>query len=295
MPRQDTFDIIIPSYNGKYLLEKHLPQVIKNSGRFRKIIIIDNGSDDDTVEWLSREYPEIDIVQNKTNLGFTKPVNQGVAVSQADFLVLLNNDVRPAKNYLKNVLRFFTDEKVFAVSFNENESSWPLVSWRDGKLQFTRSEDKASPYYSAWASGGSAVFRRSLWDKLGGLNEVYAPYYWEDIGIGYRAWKMGYKIIWDNQSVVYHEHESTAKKMNQNYVSLIRQRNELLFTWLNITDYRLRLSHLQFLFLHSLRHPGYFKVIILALFRLMANRQTNHFVRSDREVLSLINQKYVQN
>lgn len=284
-------DIIIPSFNGKYLLEKHLPEVIKNSDNLNKIIVVDNGSTDGTVVWLEKEYPDVVIVKNTENLGFTKPINQGVAVSKAEYIILLNNDVRPEKDYLKNILRFFKDEKVFAVSFNENESSWPLVRW-DGKLQFTRGKDKTTPYYSAWASGGSAIFRRSIWDKLGGFNEIYAPYYWEDIGIGYRAWKSGYKIISDIESMVYHEHESTSKKMNPNYVSLIKQRNELLFTWLNITDKDLVKSHIQFLISYSLKHPGYLRIILSALLRLPSNKQKNNFVRTDKEVLSLVNQKY---
>ncbi len=289
-----TIDIVIPSFNGKYLLEKHLPQVFNNSDYLHKVIIIDNGSTDGTIEWLKKEYPEVIIVKNKTNLGFTKPVNQGVAKSNSEYIVLLNNDVRPEKGYLKNTLHFFEDEKVFAVSFNENESSWPLVS-HDGKIQFTRGEDKDHPYFSAWASGGSAIFKRSIWDKLGGLNEVYAPFYWEDIDIGYRAWKSGYKIIWDKDSVVYHEHESTAKKIKPSYLSLIKQRNELLFNWINITDPDLVSSHRKYLFAHALKHPGYIKVILAAFFRKFSNHQKTNFTKKDSEVLSLVNKKYEGN
>ncbi|HOX96114.1 MAG TPA: glycosyltransferase family 2 protein [Candidatus Woesebacteria bacterium] len=285
----EMIDIIIPSFNGKYLLEKHLPEVFKNSDFLNKVIIIDNGSTDGTIDWLKENYPEVVIVKNDTNLGFTKPVNQGVAVSTADYLVLLNNDVHPEKGYLKDVLHFFKDEKVFAVSFNEDSSSWPQVKW-DGKIQFTRGEDKSKPYYSAWASGGSAIFKRSIWNKLGGLNEIYAPFYWEDIDIGYRAWKMGYKIIWDNQSLVFHEHESTAKKINPRYLSLIKQRNELLFNWVNISDKDLLRSHRQFLFAHILRHPGYLKVFLVALWRFIIKNKKIKFVKTDREVLSLVNQ-----
>ena len=287
-----TVDVIIPSFNGKYLLEKHLSKVFQYTDFLNKVIVIDNGSTDETIPWLKDNFPKVVVVKNNSNLGFTKPVNQGVAVSKSEYLILLNNDVEPKKDYLKNIFDYFKNEKVFAVSFNENESSWPLVTWRDGKLQFTRGEEKGHPMYSAWASGGSAIFRRSIWNKLGGLNEIYAPFYWEDIGIGYRAWKMGYKIIWDNHSIVYHQHESTAKKINQNFVKLIRQRNELLFTWINITDREMIWSHIRFLVWHCLRHPRYFQVVISALLRLPSNKQDKKFVLSDREVLNLVNKKY---
>lgn len=284
-------DIVIPTFNGRYLLEKHLPQIFQHSDYLHKVIVIDNGSTDGTVEWLKENYPQVQIVANKTNLGFTKPVNQGVTVSTADYFVLLNNDVRPEKGYLKNAIRFFEDKKVFAVSFNEHRSSWPVVVW-DGKIQFTRSEDKKTPRYSAWASGGSALFRRKIWDKLGGMNEIYAPFYWEDIDIGYRAWKMGYKVIWDNQSFVDHEHESTAKKLNPQYLSLIKQRNELLFNWINVTDPDLVCQHRKYLYLHTFSHPGYVKVILTAYLRYLFLKPHHKFVRTDKEVLSQVNQKY---
>lgn len=287
-------DIIIPSFNGKNLLEKHLSQVFQNSDFLNKVIVIDNGSTDGTVDWLKENYSQVQIVANKTNLGFTKPVNQGVAVSTAEYFVLLNNDVRPEKDYLKNAIRFFEDEKVFAVSFNEHGSSWPVVVW-DDKIQFTQGEDKKIPRYSAWASGGSALFRRKIWDKLGGMNEIYAPFYWEDIDIGYRAWKMGYKVIWDNQSLVDHEHESTAKKLNPQYLSLIKQRNELLFNWINVTDLDLVCLHRKYLYLHVFNHPGYIKVILAAYLRYLFMKPRYKFVLTDKEVLSLVNQKYENN
>lgn len=283
-------DIIIPSFNGKNLLEKNLPEVIKNSDYLNKVIIIDNGSTDDTIVWLGKAYPEIIIVKNNSNLGFTKPVNQGVSQSTSEYFVLLNNDVRPSKDYLKNTLHYFEDEKVFAVSFNENESSWPLVRW-DGKIQFTRGEDKSGSRLTTWASGGSAIFKRKIWDNLGGFNEIYAPFYWEDIDIGFRAWKSGYKIIWGKESQVIHDHESTAKKINPAYLSLIKQRNELIFNWINITDPDLVKQNRNYLFQYIIKHPGYLKIILAAFFHSFSNKQKTNFVRTDEEVLSLVNQK----
>lgn len=284
-------DIIIPSYNGKYLLEKYLADARKYTEGLNKVIIVDNGSTDGTIDWLNKNYPDTIIVKNKTNLGVTIPMIQGVSASDSEYFVLLNNDVRPTKDYLKDSLLFFKDKKVFAVSCNENKSSWPQASWRDGKLQFTQGSDKSCPHYSLWASGGSAIFKRSIWDKLGGMKSIYAPYYWEDIDIGYRAWKMGYKIIWNNNSLVHHKHESTSKKINQKYVNMIKQRNELLFTWMNISDKELINSHIKFLISHSFRHPGYIKVIAAALYKyIFSNQRKSNFTVSDREVLSIVNQ-----
>ena len=287
MPKKAEIDIIIPSFNARYLLEKNLPSIIKNTDHLGKLIIIDNGSEDDTVVWLNQNYPEAIIVKNKTNLGYTKPVNQGIARSDSELFILINNDVRPHEGYISQSLPYFSDPDVFAVTFNEAESSWPDMCWSGGKMQFSQGKDKSHPVLSAWASGGSAIFRRSIWNKLGGLDEIYAPFYWEDIDVGFRAWKSGYKIIWEPKALVFHEHESTAKKLNPVYISLIKQRNELLFNWLNVSDTGYRLDHLWFLFKHTLRHPGYFRIIITALWRLLSHSHLRRkFIISDQNVLA---------
>ncbi len=287
---QTKIDIIIPSYNARHLLEKNLPLVVRNTEHLGNLIIIDNGSTDDTVEWLKKNYPKTIIVRNKSNLGYTKPINQGIARSTSEFFVLINNDVRPNKGYINTTLPYFSDPEVFAVSFNEDGASWPNMFWAHGKMQFSQGSNKSKPVVSAWASGGSAIFRRSIWDILGGLDEIYAPFYWEDIDIGYRAWKSGYKIIWEPSATVIHEHESTTKTLNPKYISVIKQRNELLFNWLNITSPKFIWGHIKFLLTHSLRHPGYLKIVAVAAWRFFTHPHhiKRQFIISDENVLSHI-------
>lgn len=293
MAKLPSVDVIIPSFNARYLLEKNLPTLVKNTQTLGKLIIIDNGSEDDTVPWLKKHFPETIIVHNDTNLGYTKPINQGLAKSHSEYFILINNDVLPEKDYDTRALKYFSDPTVFAVTFNEAGASWPDMHWQWGKMQFKHGEDKSGPILSAWASGGSAMFRRSIWDELGGMDEIYAPFYWEDIDIGYRAWKSGYRIIWNPSSHVNHEHESTAKKLNPEYISIIKQRNELLFNWLNVEDPKYRGRHLLFLFTHTLHHPGYIKVIFAAIFRLINHRPLpRKFIISDKQVLSTISKPY---
>ncbi len=290
MAKQTKIDIIIPSYNARYLLEKNLPSIVKNTNDLGNLIIIDNGSTDDTVEWLKKNYPKTIIVRNKSNLGYTKPINQGISKSTSEFFILINNDVRPNKGFITPTLPYFSDPEVFAVSFNEEGASWPDMHWANGKMQFSQGSNKSNPVVSAWASGGSAIFRRSIWDTLGGLDEIYAPFYWEDIDIGFRAWKSGYKIIWEPSSTVVHEHESTTKTLNPKYISLIKQRNELLFNWQNITDPKYIRGHILFLLSHSLRHPGYLKVVLTAAWRYLTHPHQikRKFIISDDNVLSHI-------
>lgn len=291
MSQENLVDIVIPSFNGRYLLEKHLPAVIKASPEVSRIIIVDDKSVDDTELYLEANFSNIKIIRNPHNLGFTKSVNRGVKESDSDFIVLLNNDVVPHPGYLTSALKYFSDKSIFAVTFNENQSSWPQVYWDQGKIGFVRGEDKKLPHLSAWASGGSAIFRRNVWDKLGGFNEIYSPGYWEDIDLGWRAWKSGYKIVWDPSSVVDHQHESSFGKLNRSYISLVRERNELLFHWQNITDKEYRTSHYAFLIRYTLTHPGYLKVILAASRKLPLDKHPGS-VLSDSQILNLVNNVY---
>lgn len=284
-----TYEVVIPSYNGLFLLKKHLPDIVKYSTGSSRVIVVDNGSTDGTYQYLTTNFPDkVFCLRNEKNLFFTKAVNQGFRQAKADLVVLLNNDVHPQKGYLAPTLRHFADEKVFAVTLNEISSGWPLVSW-DGKLQYVRGEDKSLARFSAWASGGSAVFRKKIWDKLDGFDEIYSPGYWEDIDIGWRAWKAGCKIIWEPQAKVEHQHESSFSRLDQGFVSLIKQRNELIFNWKNITDPTLRRGHFVYLLRHTLTHPGYLKVITAAL-KIFPKAKKTTGILTDREVLALVNQ-----
>lgn len=286
-----SIDIVITSFNGKSLLEKQLPVVIKNSPQATQIIVVDDASSDNTVEYLAKEFPKVVCISNIANQGFTRSTNIGVAASKADFVVILNNDVYPEPDYLVSSVKYFTNPKVFAVTFNETNSSWPLISF-GGKLQYVRGEKSQEPILSAWGSGGSSMVRRSLWHALKGFDPIFSPGYWEDIDLGWRAWRMGYKIIWDPRSTVVHKHESTFSKLTPSFVSMIKQRNELLFNWKNITDPKLLTEHLAFLAKYTFSHPGYLKVIITALTQLNSIKRLHHTPYSDGYILHTVNRPY---
>ena len=288
---EKTIDIVIPSFNGKYLLERHLPEVIKYS-HGAGIIVVDDGSTDGTCEYLQEKFPQVICLHHSKNLGFSKSMNIGIKSSKADYIVFLNNDIAPQKDYLINSLKYFSDKNLFGVSFNEENSSWPEATWHTGKFQFVRGEDKSAPHYSGWLSGGSAIVRRDILNNLHGFNEIYSPGYWEDIDLGWRAWKKGYKILWIPDSHVIHHHESSFKKLNPNFVSTIKQRNELLFIWQNFSEKRFTSSHLKFLLTYPLKHPRYLKIIFLALLEYLSKGKKEKGILTDSQVFDLLNKPY---
>src|SRR5215831_6832352 len=109
--------VVIPNWNGRDLLANYLPSVIEAVRTLPRgeIIVVDNGSADGSVEFLRQTFPELRVLALAENLGFGGGSNAGFRAAQHDIVVLLNNDMRVAPDFLRPLLDTFMDEKVFAV------------------------------------------------------------------------------------------------------------------------------------------------------------------------------------
>ncbi len=258
--------VVIPNWNGQGLLAKNLPAVLAACPA--ELIVVDDGSPDNSNDFLAQDYPQIKVIKHQRNLGFAAACNSGVRAAKGEIVVLLNLDVVPEKEAFKAILPPFENEKVFAVSFCEPQWSWAKISWKNGFVEHEPGVKTDKTHISAWASGGSAAFRKSIWEKLGGFDEIYKPFYWEDIDLSYRAWKRGYQILWEPKAVVHHKHESTiGKHFSKNYIDFVSQRNRLIFIWKNITDFKMISEH-KLWCLWNLRHPGFWKPFLTAKVKL---------------------------
>jgi len=265
--------IIIPNYNGESLLAKNLPYVTRamnnKENNICEIVVVDDGSWDDSIKLIKDKFPQVKVIKHKINRGFSAAVNTGVRGSSGDLLVLLNSDVVPSEGFLINTLPHFKSPKVFAVSLHEKGYGWARGGFKDGFIQILPGEEGNSFHQSFYVSGGSGVFRRSIWMKLGGMDEeLLSPFYWEDIDLSFRAAKRGYIVGWEPESYVVHNHESTISKLSKKYVSRIKERNQLLCLWKNLTSPGLVRKHVAGLFTRLVRHPGYLRVILMAVARL---------------------------
>lgn len=260
--------IVIPNYNGRTLLEKNLPKVIAALGEYEKgnheIIIVDDCSKDDSVSFIEgfeKTSISIRLLKNEKNLGFSPTVNKGVENAKGEIVILLNTDVAPEKNFVEPLIKHFKEKQIFAVGCVDKSiengktvlRGRGLGHWERGFLIHRRGEvDKTS---TLWVSGGSGAFRKDIWDKLGGLNELYAPFYYEDIDMSYRALKSGYKVLFEPKSIVVHEHEEGAikREYEPKKVKRIAYRNQFIFAWENATDYTLQVSECLWLPYHLIK------------------------------------------
>jgi O-antigen biosynthesis protein len=287
--------IIVTNWNGLKLLQKNFQRVIDTSQEAEEIIFTDDASGDESVSYmksLQKKYPKIKIIAHKKNVGFGKNSNYAVSKAKGDLVVLLNNDIYPHDNYIKNSLKHFKDKNVFGVGFAESgNENWGNIYWQNGYLQHNCGYKNKKTHITAWLSGGSSIIRRDLFLELGGFDNVYEPFYYEDLDLGFRAWKSGYKLLWDPHCIVDHKHESTISKFPKKFLDYVKERNRLLIILRNIDNKKLLKQNKYARFLRVLSGPNYIKIIRAAKKQIRQNPPPIHKNKlTDIEVLNLFKQ-----
>jgi len=270
--------VVITCWNGRKILEKNFPKVIEASknpkNKIKEVLVVDDGSSDDSAEYVSKFKVQsskfkVKLVKHERNLGYSATCNTGVREAKGELVVILNLDVAPSPNFLESVLPFFEDEKVFSVSFNEGKYGPGKLIWKEGFLEIIPTDIPSKTSETDWPSGGSTIFKKRFWKNLQGMDNLFLPFYFEDIDLGIRARKQSFKCLWEPRAKVIHEHEETinTKNFKRSYLESIKQRNHLLLTWKNIDSFQKFFVHLFLLAKRCLFHPSYFKIVILAIRR----------------------------
>ncbi len=239
--------VIIPVYRNTSLF---LENLTKNR-RFLKsceLIVVNDDPNTNLTNKVQKIVPTARVINNHSNLGFGQSVNIGAEKASGEYLLLLNSDVILLDCSFEKAFRLFTKHKnLFAVSFAQIEGKHIVgantAEFKGGLLihkPITANKIQAN----LWAEGGAMLTRKSIFDKLGGFDPLFSPFYWEDIDLSYRAWKSGYIVLFHPQVKVIHKHESTiGRYFEKKEVLKIAYRNQFIFHWKNITDFRLSWLH----------------------------------------------------
>lgn len=256
--------VIVTNWNGIRLLKKFLEKVIQNSPEADEIILADDASTDKSlifVKNLQKKYPKLKIITHKKNIGFSRNSNKAASKAVGELIVFLNNDINPHLGYIKNSLKHFSDPKVIGVGFSElGHENYGSIYWKNGYLQLRPGYSKKT-HISAWVSGGSSIIKKEYFLKLGGFDNIYEPFYFEDFDFGFRAWRSGYNLLWEPASIVEHKHESTTSKFSKRLLVYVKERNHLISVLRNISDKKLFLENKLFSILRVLSGPNYLKII----------------------------------
>ena len=250
-PRNTAASVVIPNWNGRDLLANYLPSVVEAmaGNPENEIIVVDNGSEDGSTDFLRERFPTVRVLALDRNLGFGGGSNVGFRTAKNDIVVLLNSDMRVQPDFLSPLLEAFTDKKVFAVScqifFSDpaklrEETGLTQGWWENGGLRVRHRIDSAiaEPFPCFYGGGGSCAFDRRKYLDLGGFDELLRPFYLEDTDLGYEAWKRGWKVLYQPRSVVYHEHRGTiGKRFSKQEIDRVLKKNFILFCWKNIHEW----------------------------------------------------------
>lgn len=246
--------VVIATYKNKDLFLKNL----KHNLVFLKgcEVIIVNDDPRESLKKFLPSFKNLILLENEKNLGFAGAVNQGVSRAKGKYLMFLNDDARLLNESYKIVINHFKkDKNLFAVGFAQREKDNSLVGknqiyWLRGML-YHKKADNLNFGFTAWAEGGACLLDKKKFLRLGGFDPLYSPFYWEDIDLSYRAYKRGWKVLFDPTINVGHYHETTiGKYFDKTFIQTTAFRNQFIFIWKNITDKNLFLSHLFFLPYH---------------------------------------------
>lgn len=245
--------IVIPNYNGRHLLERNLPSVIEAAESHDdavEIIVADDASTDDSAVFLKSEYPGIRLLANEVNEGFAGNISKGITESSHQLLFLLNTDVVPDRNCISLLAENFQRDNIFAVSpliydekGNINRYSCNRPVFRKGRLSFTKeSEDfydeiikQGIQYPIFYATAGNSMFSKEKFLAIGGFDDIFRPFYCEDIDLGWMAWRRGWRSILDPRtSVVHFTHGSISSSYKRRYIRNINKRNNSIMIWKNL-------------------------------------------------------------
>jgi GT2 family glycosyltransferase len=283
--------IVIPNYNGEQILPRALASVNAAAGAYpgqAEIIVVDDASQDNSVEFIVHSFPDIRLVRHETNKGFAEAVHSGVNAALHPIILLLNSDVYPERGFVAPLVQWFSRDDTFSVSplildpqGSPARISWNLVSLIRGEIRSRnwdlsnamKRHQEGEPLKSLFASGGSAAIRKDMFLQLNGFLSVYQPFYYEDRDLGTRAWQRGWKTYFEPRSRVVHDHSSTIKRFfSVKKTKIIRKRNRLFYLWLHLSKRRLILSHIPWIFVRlisrMLRLEGvYALALVSALMR----------------------------
>jgi GT2 family glycosyltransferase len=236
--------VIIVNYNVKYFLEQCLRSVVNASKNCNvEIFVVDNNSIDDSVELVKTKFPEVILIDNKTNLGFSKANNQAIKQANGKYVLLLNPDTVVAEDTFEKVIAFMDDNLVaggLGVKMLDGKGNFlpeskrglptPLVAFYKifglSKL-FPKSKtfgkyhlgflDKDKTHEVDVLSGAFMLLRKETLDKIGLLDEDFFMY-GEDIDLSYRVIKGGYKNYYFSETSIIHYKGESTKKSSVNYV-----------------------------------------------------------------------------
>lgn len=229
--------VVIPNWNGKDLLGPCLKSLYLQQFDDFETILVDNGSNDESVSFVEKNFPQVAIIRLEENCGFSAAVNAGISASSSPYICLLNNDTEVDQLWLKEIVAaidanpnvgsaaskivFFSDPRT--VNSAGDEFSLFGVAYQR-RLRRGDGDLFSEPQYVFSACAAAALYRRELFENVGLFDETFFAYQ-EDVDLGFRSQLAGYRCLFVPTAIVYHKYHATSSR-NSNLWFYLRERNK---------------------------------------------------------------------
>lgn len=235
--------VVIPNYNGmKYIVGclDSLQNSMQKDYVF-EIIVVDNGSQDGSLELIKEKYNKIRLIELGKNTGFAYAVNRGIEAADTEYVLLLNNDIIVYSDMVK-ALELALDEEQRAFSINALMLSmtspdkvdgagdyycalgWAYAFGKDKSAEAFKGDLTRKNIFSSCA--GAAIYRKSVFEEIGLFDEEHFAYL-EDVDVGYRARIAGYKNLLEKRSVCEHAGSGSSGSRYNEFKIKLSSRNSI--------------------------------------------------------------------
>lgn len=295
---------IVLTYDGRELLAEILPSLAAQQHPLARVIVVDNGSSDDSADYVQREFPHFELLSLPENIGVAAALNRGLALVETPYVALLNNDLELDPAWLGHLVQTLEAHPEAAsatgkmLSFHQRDRfdgagdklMWSGAATHRGMGELDQGQyDQAEAVFSPCA--GAAVYRRAAFEDVGPFDEHFFAYQ-EDVDWGLRAQLAGYTARYEPQAVAFHMGGATTRREWGRYTALQR-RNQVLVVLKNYPAAAL-FKHAVKILLYQAgwvlssarngelrRHLGALGQVVLALPRVLRQRRA---VRRTRRV-----------
>ncbi len=228
--------VVIPNWNGKKFLEACLPSLELQTFKNFEVIIVDNGSNDGSLEYITSGFPDYKIISLPSNIGFSPAVNLGIEKAVGEYIFLLNNDTKVDKKCIEELVKVLEKKKdvgmVAAKMLNFYnpkiiDSAGDYIDVVGHANNIGLGEKDSTEFnkegYVFLVTGGGSLIRRKMFEKVGLFDNDYFAYF-EDVDLGLRAQMQGFKGYYQPKAVIHHIHMATSKR-NPEFKEYLQYRN----------------------------------------------------------------------
>jgi GT2 family glycosyltransferase len=238
--------VVVVNLNGKDLLGPCLESLDRQThpAELVEIILIDNASTDGSVEMVRERFPQVRIVINDANVGFSPAINQAAKLANGEYLALLNNDAKADPNWLAAGAAYLqSHDEVGCVASLILKEDGETVDYAGSAMAFngmgyalhSMHPVQEAPGFSErtlFPSGGAMITPTALYLDVGGFDETYFAFF-EDVDFGWRLWLLGHEVHFVPASKVFHRHHGTIKRFGYARERYLLERNAMATIYKN--------------------------------------------------------------